>query len=154
MSFERVLQKLDHMHGHLLTVYERQERIISNQELIMSTLEDIQNDVAAIKAAADANVSVIADLQKQIVTLKAQVAAGTAVTQADLDALHTALGGVKDELVAAAAPAPAADPAPAPATDPAPAPQPAPDPAPAASPAADPAPAPTPAPGADPAPTV
>lgn len=71
---------------------------------IMATLQELKDAIASVKvdiAAEKAEVqSKLADLLQQIKELKDQIAAGTLVTQADLDALIVSVSeidaGVKD----------------------------------------------------------
>jgi hypothetical protein len=125
MSVEhQVLQKLEQMHQHVLYTYER-------QELIMSTIQDLQADVAALKALSEVAVRQSLDLvaaQNQIILLKSQIGSGVAVSQADLDSLHDSLGSIAATLRDAAnadpipAPAAGATPGIAPVAEPAPTP--------------------------------
>lgn len=59
--------------------------------ILATSIADVKADVAALKAATAAE---IAAVQKKIADLAGQVAAGGVATQADLDALHSDLGGV------------------------------------------------------------
>jgi hypothetical protein len=67
-------------------------------DCLISKQEDLKADLDAIKTDADALVTLVANQNAQIAALSAQVAAGTPVTQAQLDALTSEAQGVLDEL--------------------------------------------------------
>ena len=72
-------------------------------------IQKVLDDVAALKPVADAVALGITDLKKQIADLKAQVAAGSPVTEADLAALGVAASDLEAdtaELQGAIPPAP------------------------------------------------
>ncbi len=83
--------------------------IVLQQEQIMSVIDDIKADVAALKTLADAAVATISkvgSLTDQVTSLQATIAQSP-VTPADLDAVKAGLDAIKAEL-AGALPAPAA----------------------------------------------
>jgi len=63
-----------------------------------ATLQEIKDEIAQIRAgigtANTANAAVVADLKDQIQKLKDQIAAGTAITQQDLNDIDTGLDDI------------------------------------------------------------
>jgi hypothetical protein len=79
-------------------------RLFSALETIMASEQDLQNDLDAIKAGVDAAVAAAANQSKVIADLTAQLAAGSPVTQAQLDALDTEAKGIVTALTPPAPP--------------------------------------------------
>ena len=81
----------------------------SMEKRMDARIQKVLDDIAALKPVADAVVADLADLKKQIADLQAQVAAGSPVTEADLQALAdaaTSLETSTGELSGAIPPAP------------------------------------------------
>lgn len=81
----------------LLIILRNQEQIMSTEQDLQTSLDGIQTDVATISTT-------IAGLQQSIADLTAQLAAGSPVSQAQLDALATEAASAKTALDAIAAP--------------------------------------------------
>ena len=91
-----------------LHVYLNGEEVSGIPELLTSiqqgvlmanaTLAEIKAEIVQIRAGIDtanaANATVVADLKTQIQALKDQIAAGTAVTQQDLNEIDTGLDDI------------------------------------------------------------
>jgi ankyrin repeat protein len=73
-------RKLDHILAQLATIVAKENLIMSTEQDLQDDLDTIKSGVAGLLTAATANAATIADL-------KAQLAAGTPVSQAQLDAL-------------------------------------------------------------------
>ncbi len=71
----------------------------------MATFKETKEDLDDIKTAVAALPAKFDDLKAQIAALKAQIEAGTPVSQADLDALDAEAEEIKASLAALSAPA-------------------------------------------------
>jgi predicted nucleic acid-binding Zn-ribbon protein len=74
-------------HDPLILVLELLLTLHRKVDKIMATEQELQADLDAIKAAVDALPARFATLNQTIVDLQAQIAAGTPVSQDQLDAL-------------------------------------------------------------------
>lgn len=81
----------------LLILLRNQEQMMSTEQDLQTSLDGIQTDVATISTT-------ISGLQKSIADLTAQLAAGSPVSQAQLDALATEAASAKTALDAVASP--------------------------------------------------
>jgi septal ring factor EnvC (AmiA/AmiB activator) len=75
-------RKLDQILAQLATIVAKENQIMSTEQDLQDDLDTIKAGVSGLLTAATANAATIADL-------KAQLAAGTPVSQAQLDALDT-----------------------------------------------------------------
>jgi hypothetical protein len=81
----------------VLAVYRKVRRIMTTEKNLQDTLDAIKDGVATVVDKLTAQAKTIADLT-------AQIAAGTPVTQDQLDALGTEATGIASALAAAVAP--------------------------------------------------
>lgn len=81
-------------------------RFTNYGEQIMATLQEVQGELVSIKAGVDTSNALAAQQVAMIADLKAQLAAGSPVTQADLDDLDAKA----DAILAAQGAAPAGTP--------------------------------------------
>lgn len=121
MSLER-LRELAELH------YETSERellflIICSQEEIMAGIDDLRTNIATLEANSTAENTELADIvtalqsaQTSIAALQATVAAGGAVTDADLETVAQSVATVAAGAAAATTAAQTADPPPVPAS--------------------------------------
>lgn len=117
----------DHLHLHIDLHPDEHGRVSRQLDEILTLMNkqgvDIMADVASVKqlivdlgAETDALSTKIDAEVAEIASLKAQIAAGSPVTQADLDAISAGLSPISDRLKALGASP--ADPIPAPVTTP------------------------------------
>ncbi len=98
-SMFAMLSNISAMLGCLLDEQRQlKECIVATYKETKDDLDDIKNAVAALPAKFD-------DLKAQIQALKDQIAAGTPVSQADLDVLDAEAEEIKASLAALSAPA-------------------------------------------------
>lgn len=85
--------KLDEILAHIGAIRAQEKHLMSDVTSIKQLVTDLDAETNAVAAKVDAQASAIADL-------KAQLAAGTPVTQADLDAIQAGLQPISDRLKA------------------------------------------------------
>jgi len=85
----------------LLAIYRRENAIMAT---LQEVIDAVDQDKAAVEAAAARVSADLAALTQQVTDLQAQIAAGGTVTSADLDALVTSLTAITGEAAAIDAP--------------------------------------------------
>lgn len=95
-------------------VLEMLTRLVEQGERMAATISEIKAELAQIlqnvKDANTNNATVVAGLKDQIAALKLQVASGSGVTQADLDAVDKAADDIIAVQTGTPAPAPVEEP--------------------------------------------
>jgi peptidoglycan hydrolase CwlO-like protein len=87
MTLEQLHHLLTEVHESLHHLHRKVDRLMSVESDLQTDLDTIKAGVASLLTAATANAQTIADL-------KAQLAAGTPVSQAQLDALEAEAKGI------------------------------------------------------------
>lgn len=102
-KLDLVLERLDMLLGHIVTILRKEQQIMTTEKQLQADMDAIQTGVATVLEQQTAQAAVIA-------ALKAQLEAGTPVTQEQLDALDAEAQAIVGSLTAIAPAPPAAPP--------------------------------------------